>query len=341
MISIIVPVYNAENYIEDCVNSILHQSFSDWELLLIDNGSEDNSLELCKKLANEEKRICVLHQEANGGVSAARNLGMARAKGNWITFIDADDWVEHDFLERLLAMQKESQADMVICGYRKRYAEDRKIYHEAYPKGLSVDQQRECTKDGFSIAGEEYGRKAYLENCLLAGNTHCWGALYKKGLVQEIEFPVGLSIGEDLLFLIDAALKAQKIIVTDYPGYSYYINTRGAMEKPFTLSYMDQITCWQKAAKKLEEVYPELGDRLQSLLLVAVLLVVGKLARLSREERKQYRRQQEYCLRLARECVRNREVFSYLPKGYPLKVRVYCILPQVYLWAYGRWRQGK
>ena len=96
MISIIVPVYNAENYIEDCVNSILHQSFSDWELLLIDNGSEDNSLELCKKLANEEKRICVLHQEANGGVSAARNLGMARAKGNWITFIDADDWVEHE-----------------------------------------------------------------------------------------------------------------------------------------------------------------------------------------------------------------------------------------------------
>lgn len=341
MISIIVPVYNAENYIEDCINSILSQSYRDWELLLIDNGSKDNSLELCQRMAGGEERICVFSQEVNGGVSAARNLGMAKATGEWITFIDADDWVQPDFLERLFEIQEKNQADMVVCSYRRSYPKDREAYRQTAVQEIAAGKEGRQKKDYPSMPEKEYGWREYLENYLLAGNSHCWGVLYRKKLLQGIEFLLNLSIGEDLLFLIDAALKAEKITVTDYPGYYYYINTQGAMEKPFTPSYMDQITCWQEALGKLTKVYPKLTHRVESHLLTAVLLVVGKLARLPKEERRKYVRQQEYCLTLAREYSKKREVISYLPSGYPLKVRVYCFFPRIYLWVYGRWKKVK
>lgn len=323
MVSIIVPVYNGENYIENCVSSIQKQSCSDWELLLIDNGSRDKSLEICERLASQDKRIRVFHEEINSGVSAARNLAMDKAKGEYFTFVDADDWVKTDFLEVLCRIQKEKQADMVVCGYEKRFAQDR-----AKPEGSKPNTPHTV----------EYTRKAYMEDYLLEGNTHCWGVLYSRELAEDIRFPDGLSIGEDLLFLLDAAVKAEKIAVTDYTGYQYFINTAGAMEKPFTPSYMDQILCWQQAYEKLVMAYPQLTDKLKGILLAATLLVVGKLARLPREELERYRDRERYCHQLVKEYSNKKGVYAYLPKGYPLKVRFYRYFPKLYLLAYGRWK---
>ena len=93
MISIVMPVFNAEDYLKKSIESILHQTYPAWELILIDNGSEDYSLRICQEYAKKDERILVLHQHQNKGVSAARNLGMEKATGNYITFLDADDWV--------------------------------------------------------------------------------------------------------------------------------------------------------------------------------------------------------------------------------------------------------
>lgn len=335
MISIIVPVYNGENYIEKCVTSIREQSCQDWELLLIDNGSKDKSLEICKKLAGQDERILVFSEKVNLGVSAARNLGMDKARGEYLTFVDVDDWVRKDFLERLFALSKDRQADMVVCGYEKKFSEDRKNT-EPEKSGEEVSQgERQKPAE---VTAAEYTKSSYLEDYLLEGNTHCWGVLYATGLIKDIRFPQGLSIGEDLLFLIDAAMEAKKIVVSDYPGYQYFINTVGAMEKPFILSYMDQISCWQQACDRLEKPYPELKDKLNSILLVSTLLVVGKLARLSEAEQKRYRGEESYCHQLVKEYSRKKEVYSYLPPGYSLKVRFYRYFPKLYLWAYGRWK---
>ena len=128
MISIVVPIFNGEKYIEDCVKSILYQTYQDWELILIDNASLDESLQVCKNFACKDDRIQVLQQHRNMGVSAARNLGIEKARGEYITFIDIDDWVEPDYLERLVALQQKKKADMVVCEYSKVFDCDRDAF---------------------------------------------------------------------------------------------------------------------------------------------------------------------------------------------------------------------
>ena len=132
MISIIVPVYNGEKYIDDCVKSILVQTYQDWELILIDNASTDNSLQLCKKMASQDDRIEVLQQHRNMGVSVARNLGIEKARGDYVTFVDVDDWIEKEYLENLLDTLEKEKADVVIGDYAKVYDADRQTLEVSF-----------------------------------------------------------------------------------------------------------------------------------------------------------------------------------------------------------------
>lgn len=363
MISVIVPVYNAGEYIEECIVSIQEQTLSDWELILVDNGSVDKSLALCEKRASEDSRIRVFHQEVNTGVSAARNYGMNEAKGEHITFVDADDRLKPDCLNVLSKLQRRHGADMVIGGFERwtnrengriKSGTDDRMDEEQDSKlalriergspgqsaedgGIGRAEQGFEKKERFPT-GRDYSLPEYLEHCLLNGNTHCWGVLYEKELLDGLEFPEGMTIGEDVLFLMEAAFKAQLITVTDYSGYQYYINSQGAMEKPFTPSYMDQVLCWQRVRERITPIFPVLTVRVESILLVSVLLVVGKLAGLTPDERKKYQKEVKECQRLVKLYSGRKEIYSYLPAGYPLKVRLYRYLPGVYLLLYGRLR---
>jgi len=325
MISIVVPVYNAEKYLKKCIDSILAQTYPEWELVLVDNGSTDESMEICRTYAAKDVRITAFHQYRNRGVSVARNLGMERCSGQFITFIDADDWVREDYLEKLVRLQKKQEADMVICEYDKVYDADRGFNTIEKPK-----------QEKYAI--RTYNVKQYLKHYLLEGNPHCWGVLYKSSLLEQLKFPSGVTIGEDLLFVLEAALRAEKIVVTDYPGYQYYINTAGAMLKKFTPSYMDQIICWQKALERIQETYPELAVKVESILVVSVLLVVGKISELDKSEQKQYNKEQEECYRIFMQYGKKKEIRRYLPKGYPIKVFLYRYFPKGYILAYGKLR---
>ena len=120
MISIITPIYQAEKYLENLINSIINQTYHDWELLLIDDGSTDGSAEICNRYAHKDKRIRVFHK-ANGGVSSARNQAMDMAKGDYLAFADSDDWVEANWLEQLYTIAKEQEADIVVSDYYEEY----------------------------------------------------------------------------------------------------------------------------------------------------------------------------------------------------------------------------
>ena len=335
MISVIVPVYNAENYLAKSIESMINQTYPAWEMILVDNGSEDNSLRICQEYARRDERIQVLHQYQNRGVSVARNLALEKACGKFLTFLDADDWVKPDYLEQLISRQKETDADLLVCQYEKVYDADREIENKA-------DTETEEGKEEVSTSADcdikEYTEAEYLEQCLLEGYTHCWGVLYKTTLLDGIRFPVKITIGEDALFLIDAVLQAKKIVVTQYKGYCYYINEKGAMNCKFSPSYMDQITCWQQAMDKLNENYPNLKHKLESILVVSTLLVVGKIAVLKKEEQEAYLEEQGLCHKLVREYGRKKEVRKFLPSGYPIKVMLYDYLPGVYLKLYGKWK---
>ena len=327
MVSIVIPVYNAEKYIKKSIESILHQTYPVWELILIDNGSEDDSFKICQEYAKKEERIQVLHQYQNKGVSAARNLGLEKANGDYVTFLDADDWVAEDYLEQLVKAAKSTQADMLVCQYKKVYDADR----EESTLEKVQEQQAFLTK--------EYHQEDYVEQCLLNGYTHCWGVLYRLALLDGIRFPARITIGEDVLFLIDTILQAEKIVVTEYDGYRYYINENGAMNRKFTPSYMDQILCWQKAKEKLLEKYSVIENKINSILVVSTMLVVGKLSALSKEELNDFQKEVEECLSVIREYTGIKEVMKMLPSGYVLKVKIFKTFPMLYMKLYGAWKK--
>lgn len=118
LISVVVPIYNVENYIKKCVDSILSQTYKNLEIILVDDGSPDNCPQICDEYAQKDSRIKVIHKE-NGGVSSARNIGMENARGKWIAFIDADDWIEEKYFEKMLDRVKTNDADIVLCGYNR------------------------------------------------------------------------------------------------------------------------------------------------------------------------------------------------------------------------------
>ena len=343
MISIVVPIYNGENYIEDCLKSILVQTYEDWELILIDNASEDNSLRVCKEYAAKDDRIQVLRQHNNMGVSVARNLGIEKARGEFITFIDIDDWIEEDYLEKLYVIQCKNKADVVICGYQKAFDKDRQELQEGFKKkGVTQKENREsfqnATQGSYSV--QVYQTEEYLEHYFLEGNTHCWGVLYERQLLDGVQFPKGITIGEDMLFLLEIAQKANTLAVTDYMGYHYYINEAGAMKKKFTISYMDQICCWEKALQRIEESYPKLVVKVNSIILVSILLVVGKISELSIEEQKEYEEAGKECYDAFIKYCKVNGVQRFLPKGYPIKAFVYKHFPKLYIKLYGMLRKA-
>ena len=201
IISVIVPVYNAERYLARCIDSILSQTFTDFELLLIDDGSPDGSGKICDEYAKKDLRVHVYHKE-NGGVSSARNLGLDRAKGEWVVFVDADDWIlPHTFSE---CMDKCADCDMLRFGYTSVYDENGSVLVESLPKILNA-------KDLLKLVVERRTAVAV------------WGAVYRKDifLSNRIYFDTTLRMGEDWVVLVDVILHSKKIDFLSLPLYQY------------------------------------------------------------------------------------------------------------------------
>jgi glycosyltransferase involved in cell wall biosynthesis len=205
MISIIVPIYKAEKYIHRCIDSILAQSYTDFELLLIDDGSPDNCGAICDEYAAKDSRVRVLHKE-NGGVSSARNLGLDNAQGEWITFIDSDDWVESEFLDKLI---EGGNADLIVGGcYRtsgmKQHLEDRLYDMKSIPEFLDL----------------------YLDKLLLRTP---WGKLFKRSIIEDnhIRFKKDIRFGEDTLVVYEYLCHCSCIASVSYCGYNYLDETDG------------------------------------------------------------------------------------------------------------------
>lgn len=212
MISIIVPVYKSEKTLERCVNSLLSQTDKDFEILLIVDGPPDNSGVLCEKLAKRDARIRVINQ-ANQGVSKARNHGISEAKGKYIRFVDSDDFIDKDSNEILLKAMKETDADLVIAGFHHLYF-GRDIVKLPKTACFRMEKLSESQQRDFL----ELYKKGFL--------NMPWNKLYKKELIQE-GFPTELNLGEDLLFNQAYILKSRTITVVTAPVCNYVQDDRG------------------------------------------------------------------------------------------------------------------
>lgn len=203
LVSIIVPVYNSGKYLKKCLDSILSQSFSDFELLLVDDGSEDSSGTVCDEYESKDARVKVFHK-ANGGVSSARNLGLEKAKGEFVSFIDSDDWIDLDYLSVLLAGK---DCDLSVCNYR---VEDSDIKWE-----ISVD---EGFQDKGSIAVLLDGGR--FEGCSFLGPV-C--KLFRREIIMDnnIRFKENIYSGEDSLFVLEYFCHIDNYYGSDKKTYHY------------------------------------------------------------------------------------------------------------------------
>ena len=220
-ICVIVPVYQAEQYLERCINSILSQSFSDFDLILIDDGSSDRCPMMCESYSEKDRRVQVIHQK-NRGLSAARNVGIRRALrggSRWITFVDADDWIHSDYLKRLYDAAISADADISVCGFAKKAGET--AVAVAPPKAEPI-------------------RADALWQLNTSNATVAWGKLYRKDLFKRVRYPVG-HCHEDEYVTYKMLFAAERIVYDAAPLYCYFQNPNGIMNSPWKPERMHAI----------------------------------------------------------------------------------------------------
>jgi glycosyltransferase involved in cell wall biosynthesis len=232
-VSIIIPVYKAEKYLPTCVDSVLSQTYKDLEVILIDDASPDKCGEICEEYAKKDERVKVIHKE-NEGVSKARNAGLEIATGDYVQFVDSDDYLEPNMTEKLVNAMEINQADMVLCGF--------------YEKNLNFQRA--------SKADEEpgvYSKEVFLKNIM--NNPYSfhygvlWNKMFKGEALRELRFSSDMDFGEDFVFNLHYLRYVEKIAVIDDPLYYYirfntdslmYVQTIGKKETAKYLRYLEK-----------------------------------------------------------------------------------------------------
>lgn len=239
-ISVIVPVYESEKYLDRCVQSILNQTYQDFELILVDDGSPDNSPLLCDKWAENDSRVYVIHKE-NGGASSARNAGLKIAKGRWIAFADSDDWLDRTALKTLYDLANQYNVPMAIGGMRvvQKYT-DASIVMKQNAKVLS---NADLMSRFFRLNGEP--------------DTHSvCGAIIRRDILEDYSFIEG-RMNEDVETCYYLARKCEAAVYTDVPLYNYFKNIEGVTNSGFSKKKLDLLDIWDIVQKQVEQFTPE------------------------------------------------------------------------------------
>lgn len=262
LISIVIPYYNTERYLERCVDSITAQTYRNLEILLVNDGSEDRSVSIAKALEEEDERIVNINVP-HGGVSIARNAGLKRAHGDYIMFVDSDDWMAPRIVGHMARLMEKLDADLVTCEIER--AEDVSSVSKNIPRSLSYSV---CSRDSymkifFKISSNEWVHFPVAK-------------LYKRELLPQPLYPEHIRVGEDVLGTYLAVSETRKIVRLKEVGYYYFINPRSATSQ-FDERDFDLIRVWDKVVeatngKEPDHSYAKLNrDRINFTLLLRML----------------------------------------------------------------------
>lgn len=246
-VSIIIPVYNAEQYLRKCIESILNQELQQFELILVDDGSTDNSLSICQSYKQKDERVQVIHQ-INQGVSVARNTGIKVAKGEFIAFVDADDWIEAAMYEEMYAQAIKYEAEAVVCNYVEEWPNQRLLKKHHINKPV-IDTQAEKEQLVLNLIAGKYLND--LDN-MTAFRGSCF-YLYKRENLQEqgYLFEEELPIGEDFVFNLNILPTLKHIAAVEGSYYHYHINEASTTQKYRKNCYEEQKILIQSVERTL------------------------------------------------------------------------------------------
>lgn len=312
-ITIIVPVYNAEKYLDRCLESIVGQTLEDIEIVLVNDGSTDESLALCREWEKKDHRIKVITKE-NGGLSSARNAGVAVASAPYVGFVDSDDFIEPDMYERLLTALRNESADMSACGLRSCYSN---YIAERPNTGISCLSNVEAMKEMISHHS--------LYVCSVV-------KLYPTKLVREHPFQEGVT-SEDVFFIADIFPHVQKVAVDMTPCYNWMRRGGSISTKPFNDSSLDVVAAYEYCADRLLDDYPELAEAIDFRRMWARFSVLDSIAKSSNRHEEHVR---EVERRTIRELKENKDLIlssPYVGRGRKLAYRLLCIHPALYRMA--------
>lgn len=241
LVSVIVPVYNVEECVNRCVDSLLEQSYLNVEIVLVDDGSTDNSGLICDEYAKKDKRVKVIHQD-NGGLSAARNAGIEISSGDYLSFVDGDDYVSNDFISFLMNLLSKNGGDVAQCGHFIQYSEKRKVEKNSNHETIVLNRVRA------------------IESLCYNGryDVTAWNKLYKKSVFNNVSFPVG-RLYEDTATSYHLAENADRFVVSMEPKY-YYVQRYNSIAngRNFNNNKYQFIEVGDEMAFYVEKNYPSL-----------------------------------------------------------------------------------
>lgn len=246
MISIIVPVYNAEKYLTDTISSILQQTYKDFELILVDDGSKDNSPQMCDLIAEKDERVVVIHKE-NQGVSAARNTGIDQARGEYICFIDSDDYVEKDMLECLVNNAEEYKADISCCGLVQVALDGEVKNHYCHGEKEKIENMELLMQAFFTVP-------MYKE--ILYGP---YNKIVRTEIVKAVRFNEKYTVAEDLLFNFECLEKATAFYLENRELYHYIKRENSISTSKFAEKEFDYIFVADILLEKCKAKYPSIA----------------------------------------------------------------------------------
>lgn len=239
-ISVIVPIYKVEDYLHRCVDSIINQTYANLEIILVDDGSPDNCPMICDEYAKKDSRIRVIHKK-NGGLSDARNAGLDIATGEYIMFIDSDDFVDEEMMESMMKNMIDNKVDMVVCNIKYVY-EDREVVKY---------NQADRILDKYE-AMEEYLRDGVVQ-------AVAWNKLYKKSLINDMRYKVGKT-NEDEFFTYKVVDKTDKVYYNSRPFYNYIQRDSSIMGK-YSINRLDGVEASYERLNFIKEKYPTLYEK--------------------------------------------------------------------------------
>lgn len=325
-ISVIVPVYNVERELPRCMESLLKQTYENLEIVLIDDGSTDNSGILCDSYCSRDRR-CAVYHTGNGGLSAARNLGMKKASGEYFSFVDSDDYVDYDYIEYLYRLVENSGLRMSICQHRVQF-ENGNI--------------REYGEEGEEILSGKVCTERMLYHDII--DTSAWGKLYARHLFETVQYPAGM-LYEDIGTTYKLLMQCDRIAVGYQSKYTYVRRRNSIVNSSFHLKKLDLLEMTDKMGEDVVKRYPDLEAAVLRRKVYARISTLNQMIGVKGVGKKRrellafLKREGSSVLRNARAPRRDKSALLLIKLSYPLYCAVW-LCYQWYLWKGSRNEYG-